>query len=59
MGEEEGCDLGMKQSPEESGLGGCTGPNTMEGVGVEEKERGEMGLGLGQGVKPGQGIGKV
>lgn len=43
MGEGEGCDPGMKQSPEESGLGGCAGPNTMEGVGVEEKGRGEMG----------------
>lgn len=54
----------MWQSPEESGLGGLTGPDTLERVRVEEKGSGGMGLVgsgelLGQGVKPGQRIGKA
>lgn len=42
----EGCDLGVKQKAQKPGR--VQRPSTTEGVKVEEKGRGEMGLGRGK-----------
>lgn len=49
--------LFMRQSPEEPGLGEREGPDTMEGIRVKGKGRGEMSLVWGSCLEKRQSLG--